>query len=62
MNNNKMRSEDLLAIDKTRGAVNAANDIIEIYDAENGGVTVAYTYAKFLETFEKFGLGGFVTA
>ena len=53
--NNKMSSEDLIAIDESKHN----SDLIEIYDAEKGGDPVVYTYEKFLETLDKFGLSAF---
>ena len=60
--NNKMSSEDLFAIDESLNAESSLNSVIEISDADNDSVSVAYTYAKFLETLDQFGLEGFVTA
>ena len=60
--NNKMSSEDLIAIDESKHSSERQNEVIEIYDAEKGGDPVVYTYEKFLETLDKFGLEAFAKA
>ena len=60
--NNKMSSDDLFAIDESINASNSIDNVIEIYDETPGSNHTRYTYEKFLETLEKFGLEGFVTA
>ena len=60
--NNKMSSADLYAIDESKNVSNSINNIIEIFDETPGSNHIRYTYEKFIETLEKFGLEGFVTA
>ena len=58
---NKIIDEVFFRINDSVSVVNSLNDVIEVFDAENGESPVAYTYAKFLETLDAFGLEGFVT-